>query len=482
PIVFGIKRNNRTFTVNQAISRGICSKSNVSALTVTRRRLRGARFKLGRRNNTNAYAYLSRASGSDSLRVKVRQAAERATSVTVNSDCSPTGNATNLGIQIGSQSEGIVLRAGSIGDVDADGMPDSLDSDVDGDSVINNYDGDFEAGNLPGTFYVFSNLKTGIENTLNSNVGDEPTQDDIDTLLQSTSKLAMEIKGNGDNGDVSELFCGNLTYCSAGGTGTLGEEATAFPGTPGGENDTDSDGLGEMSPQPPANDFQLKPGATSDELQAGDSFVQIVSGGGGETLKFFQKLNFVFLGTPAITQITIHPGKSDESTTQFSYPLANGAAGTNGNCILFEPSADDASLTFEITAYRPQRPGLEDLGEASFVDIGGSDVSIDIPNEPCSSNPCSVTRTPNVCPVSTYTESDDNLSIVGERMLDGASDSDADPAHTLRFTADIKSCLAGTSDTFDAGEQLDLGLQFRSVSDMAGSDNAAINLCFRRNP
>jgi hypothetical protein len=478
PILLAVKVGRSVVPVGRAISKGLCKRPGVVGYSVLRRSLKGAKFGVGTSevgdSSTESFLYLKRfkRSKSQSVSAALRAVADKRNTVSINGDCSPLGNALSLGV--GSIGESLGVRSSLKGDADNDGLPDSVDIDVDGDGILNPYD--LSTPTLPRNFYLFSNLKVGIEQTVNVNTGVTPTREQVDALLSNASTLAIEVVADNSLGEVSELDCGGLSYCTTGGTGSVDQSRVPFPGPLGGSFDTDADGNGTIE-KGSTNDFQLRTGAGLAEINAGDTFVQEVTDSSGRSANYFARLAFVFKGTPALKSLTVN---SDSTrSTNFSYPIAEGGEGTPGNCInVSEDTAGDLRLSFE--AWRPQRKGVPALGEGEWVDIGGSEITIDIPNKPCSSAACSVIRSPNNCGISSYSTSDPNLSVSTGRLMDGSGDVSSSSTNTLSFILDLKACLAESGDSLDVGEEVNLDLQFRSVSSQGGSDNAAVKFCIRR--
>ncbi len=388
--------------------------------------------------------------------------------VSVDDSCLPAGNGLSEGL--GSATT-VATRAAKLSiDQDGDGLFDGFDSDIDGDGVLNNFDSGFTI--VSGSFRVFSNLKVGIENTLNVNAfGREPTRAEVDTLTNGTT-LAIEVKATGT--DVSELNCKSLGYCSAGGTGQVLGTTNSFPGTAGGTFDSDSDGNGTITAGS-TGDFQLDTNLSAfNELNAGDGYVQTVSNSSGTLSSLYvASLQFAYRATPALKSLIIDP-TGTPSTYNFSYPIAAGSAGTPSNCISVTPNSD-GKIFFDVTAWRPQRKGIAFLGEADFVDLGNSIISVDIPNAPAISSSIPGAG-PGLCPAATYTTSDTNLSASAEGLQDSAGDKDASVANTLSFRFELTECLAKNGSTLDAGEEVKLDLQFRNSI----GDNAAVAFCVKR--
>ena len=378
------------------------------------------------------------------------------------SSAKPIGNALNLGVVENTLS--VANTKNLVLDADRDGVPFQYDSDRDNDELLNNYDS--SDGN-PASVSVaavsvkevrmFSNLKLGIESSLNHNAS-ALTSTQIDSALSAAGTLAIAVVGDESAGDETELDCGALSYCSAGGTGSSNTQA--FP-----ENfDADSDGLGLVT-KGPTGDFQLVHGATSSEISAGDTIEEVVTETDSSVTRVPGMLNFVFNSTPALKSLVVDGG----ATYNVTYPATSGMQGSPGNCFQV-PASGDVVLTLE--AWRPQKPGA-----SGYVDIGGSLLTIDLPNPPCVASGlggCSGTG-PGNCSAGSYSTVDTNLTVNSNGLQDSFTDSVSDSANTFSFTVNITSCLGAAS--FNSGERLYVDLQARSPE---YGDNAAQKFCIER--
>ncbi|MCB0319432.1 MAG: hypothetical protein KDD60_00820 [Bdellovibrionales bacterium] len=472
PVVVAVKpAGKRMMTVSKALEKGLCA--NASGITVIKRNASNLEFELVEEEGAVVYSRLKsfrvKTSRPDRL-TRLSLLVDRKSTTVLDENCAPVGNARNSGY-LGRAIQADFISLATDGDADSDGMPDAFDSDTDSNGILNPFDTSFVR--LPRSFYVFSNLKVPLERTVNSNTGVTPTSDEVNTLLKDFMTLAMEVKADSGAGEESELDCGSLSYCSTGGTGKIAGTSTNFPDNV----DSDSDGLGTMT-KGSTGDLQLLTGAELADINNGDLFKQVVTDATAGVVSFFQKLDFVFKSTPAIKSITVNPTSTSPApvTTEMTYPITEGAPGTATNCIQVAPGDDD-DIQLEITAWRPQRRGFAPIGETGdFYDIGKTEITIDIPNPPAES----AVRTPHNCGVSTYTESDDNLSTDSGELRDEAFDGIADPANVVVFTVNVTNCLAESADTLDVGESVSLDLQFRSVTSGDGSDNAAVRFCIER--
>lgn len=477
PTVLAIKKGKKVYSVSSARKKGICDDDGAVALTVAKKTFPDSKYAFLTLNGETATAYLKGGTKKAPLKTLLKKVDKSVTASLLDSSCNLEGNAANQGLSSNSGSSSLgILADDNSGDSDSDGLPDLIDSDADNDGVFNNYDSDFDSATE--NFHVFTNFKVQIENTINTNTGVTPTKSELDSLMASTTTVAMEVKADETNDEESELDCGDLSYCSTGGTGSVGfgSEQSDFPGVAGGTLDPDSDGDGTME-KGGTGDFQLRTGAASDEIAGGDTFTQIVTDADGKETEYLASLQFVFASTPALKSLTLNPGDSSEATTTFSYPLNSSSPGTTNNCISVTENTD-GDVVLRIVAWRPQRPGVEAAGEGDYVDIGNSRIGIDIPNPPCTlggGGGCSGSFSGR-CVAANYSTSDSNLSIGSELLTDLKADSDADPANTFTFDINVTDCLATGSETLDSGESLFLDLQ---LSNDVG-DNSAVKFCVQR--
>lgn len=375
----------------------------------------------------------------------------------------PTGIAANGLTPItsrGAASKGVGIKVDST-DSDGDGLVAPLDVDDDGDGILDNYDKD---ASVPAStsFKVFSNLKLNIDQSINQQTTGLSTTA-IDQAIQATQSLAIQVAGAST--DSVELDCGTLGYCSSGGTGRANNQP--FPGTAGGSVDPDSDGLGTIT-RGPTGDFQLQTGATFSTIASGDTFIQKITDAAGAVTEVPGILNFYFVSNPAVRSVAVNEGAA-QNIDYSAAPIL----GSGSNCISVPPG----DVRLNLTGYRPQRAGVTTAGEGSFVDIGGSLITIDVPNGPCSLTSIGCTSTgPGNCVGSAYSTTDPNLTINGNGLVDGKGDQDTSATNTYSFTVDLSACLnnaPGGAIAWPAGTSLFVDLQFRS----SDGDNAAQKFC-----
>ncbi len=468
--------NNKNKVAMQVVSK-YCTKgtsgSNKNKYVVcTRKNLVNTEFKagasLGLLANVKSKALVASLTGANYSNAVVTSTAATA------SNYVPVGIASK-GLSATSHSAGAVslraaaklgIRAAS-DDEDKDGLVDAVDADNDGDGTLDNYDSDESTTSSATSFNLFSNLKLSIDQSINYQTTGLSTSQ-IDTAMQSVQTLAIQVAGSGAS--TVELDCGSLGYCSSGGTGTaLG--SGSFPGTAGGALDPDSDGFGTISAGP-TGDFQLQTGATSSTISAGDVLIERVTTSGVET-KIPGMLNFVFASNPAIKSVQVN----SDTAQNIDYTVTP-KLGSSSNCISV-PNSGTVALT--LVGYRPQRPGVSTAGEGAYVDIGGSLVTIDIPNG------ASVTGTggtgPGNCRAASYTPASGETNLVADAngLKDNFVDADTSASNTYSFVINVTDCMTNATSgpfSWNAGEKLFVDLQFRSSQ----GDNAAQKICLQRLP
>ena len=361
-------------------------------------------------------------------------------------------------------SEGVPGPTSGGGDTDSDGVPNALDVDSNGNGVLDNVDP--EAPTPPG-FGVFSQMFLTIDQTVNADAA-AVTPDQIDAAMKS--KLRLVFTSIADN---TELDCGGLPYCSAGGTGTR----ISGPDGPGGTVDpfptccdTDGNGFGTISGSttgPTGAEFHLAPNASSSEIGSGDTMIERVTSDAG-TKEIPGALNFVFNTIPALKEWA---SGTATTPTPVSYPVAANGPGTQSNPL---PITKDAggNYTLTMTFWRPQRRAIGGAGEGSTtVDIGGLSYDVNIPNAggPAPPSPGSPPVSPQCGPASLST-SDPHLSVSSEgngqigRLSDNAPDAPSDPANVITFTVNLTKCLADKGTTIAAGQTFNMDVGANSLS------------------
>jgi hypothetical protein len=378
----------------------------------------------------------------------------------------PIGNGRNFGLVRSTARS----TPGAGRDRDLDGVPDAFDIDINGDLVLN---GIGNAGSssahpagvsavAPGSPFQ-STLRLTVEETVNENAS-AVTTGDIDTALVNHLQVFKGIP----EGDLVELDCGGLTYCSSGGTGEVPQgppsPALPFPSC----CDTDGNGFGTIrgSGAPPVfsgplgDEFHLNPKATSAHIGSGDSIIERVTTGGTLT-ETPSTIPFVFTSVPALVSFTDGSGASGTLT----YPAPTNGLGTHNNPIQLKKDPG-GHYVLTGTFWRPQRKGVAGAGEADSIDIGGLLYSITAQVQGSMPVPGQSMQ----CPASSLSTTDPNLTIESEGggsigdFSDHASDVASSPANTFTGTVDLSGCLAAKGITLVLGNRITVGIEARAGS------------------
>ncbi|MEA2393428.1 MAG: hypothetical protein QOJ82_1319 [Solirubrobacteraceae bacterium] len=384
--------------------------------------------------------------------------------------------------------------AGNGRDQDQDGIPGAFDVDDDGDLILDNVDragararvaqvgpppgepgkpGPGQPGQpgqpgapgqpagAPTDFRVFSNLKLGIESSINANAG-SVTDAMIDEAVSRNATLAMQVP----QADSVELDCGGLVYCSKGGTGRV-LQAGAFPDA----YDDDNDGFGTLT-RGATGDFQLGVGATAAQIGSGDAFIEHVTTGSTVT-QLPGVLNYVFSTTPSLVRWADGSGAAGEIPAA-RFPQMPGSS----QAPLTLTPAGDGRIVATLTFWRPQRKAIEGSGEGTgWIDIGLLGYGADIPNGPSAGGPGAPGGAGSGrCDGGAYGAGGPGLSVDGDQVRDGQADRPADPANTVTFSVDLTRCLQNGGVAWNPGEVLAVDIQARS----SYGDNAAQKIFFKR--
>lgn len=249
-------------------------------------------------------------------------------------------------------------------------------------------------------------------------------------------------------GQPTELDCGGLSYCSAGGTGFFFTRSQPFPS----QFDDDADGFGSMEPVPgfregqdglglirtvdPSTVFGLAPLAGDSEIKAGDVYIERI-GGGAQTERPIT-LGSIFGTLPALAAWT--DGGPETSDVTIDYPVPEGGKGTESNGYVVSPD-EDGNRVLTLSIWRPQRPAIPNSGEGSgWIDIGG--LTYTVVGKTAEQN-----RRLFGCNTSSYSTEDDNVSVTPDGLLDSAADEPVNVDNTLTFTVNLTECLADSGIT-----------------------------------
>jgi hypothetical protein len=340
-------------------------------------------------------------------------------------------------------------------------------------------------------------LFLSIDQTLNIDAAGV-TQAEVDATLQARLDLLLT---SVPAGDLVELNCNGLSFCSPGGSGQAQMEGLPQTGPPQlsafGYYQIDpfpsasldpATGFGELvGPAVPtgllgmdpngSHEFNLDPNATAANIGSGDVAAEVVTAN-GVTTQIPITLGFVFNTVPALASYADSAGDSATIT----YPDTSGL-GTNNNPIKLAAGANgDVAVTF--TVFRPQRTGVPGAGEPAYMDLGHLGYTIGYGNGgPAGGAGLHLINTlGGSCSTASYSNLSPTLSLAGAGqggfgpvqgtswLIDAANDQPAAPANTISFTVDLTKCLAdGGNSAFPIGQPVGLGLDAESQS---SSDHA----------
>jgi hypothetical protein len=377
------------------------------------------------------------------------------------------------GVPIGAGNFGRVRSkntgGGVPGDLDRDGVSDPLDIDDDGDLVLDEFDIDtnpLKQGTRAGAASEAQAAQAGGEFNMNSwtdmgggiNANAPGVDDaDIDAALKAKGRLNLGPgfpPPAGSAGYTSgELDCGELSYCSAGGTGEkeifqvglpdpdLGPPTEPFPAP--GETFGSFD---KSSPGSPKGflTLRLKPNATSDEIRAGDVLIARTKTSAGSQFEFATTLDDVFATTLALGSYT------DELWTTHEVPYPS-----PGDLPVVDGPDADSDVEVTLNFWRPQRRSIPEEvppGGARWIDIGGLEYFAGVV----------FGGGGGFCPQNSYSESDPNLSPGtatgppggGPVLADSVPDQPANPDNTFTYTINLSQCVASNGGSFDPGVPL----------------------------
>jgi hypothetical protein len=343
-----------------------------------------------------------------------------------------------------------------------------------------------------------SQLFLSIDQTLNLDAAGV-TRAEVDATLQARLDLLLT---SVPTGDLVELNCNGLSFCSPGGSGQVQMEGLPQTGPPQlsafGYYQIDpfpsasldrATGFGELvGPAVPtgmlgsdpngSHEFNLDPNATAANIGSGDVAAEVVTTN-GVTTQVPITLGFVFNTVPALASYTDSAGDSGTIT----YPDTSGL-GTNNNPIKLAAGANgDVTVTF--TVFRPQRTGVPGAGEPAYMDLGHLGYTIGYGNGgPAGGAGLHLVNTlGGSCSTASYSNPSPTLSIGGAAqggfgpvqgtswLIDAADDQPAAPANTISFTVDLTKCLSdGGNSAFPVGQPVGMGLDAASQS---SSDHAS---------
>ena len=358
--------------------------------------------------------------------------------------------------------------------------------------------GETDAATLSPVSPWASQLFLSIDQTLNLDAAGV-TQAEVDATLQARLDLLLT---SVPTGDLVELNCNGLSFCSRGGSGQAQMEGLPQTGPPQlsafGYYQIDpfpsaslapATGFGELvGPAVPTgmlgsdpnggHEFNLDPNATAAKIGSGDVAAEVVTTD-GVTTQIPITLGFVFNTVPALASYTDSAGDSGTIT----YPDTSDL-GTNNNPIKLAAGANgDVNVTF--TVFRPQRTGVPGAGEPASMDLGHLGYTIGYGNGgPAGGAGLHLVNTlGGSCSTASYSDPSPTLSLGGAAqsgfgpvqgtswLIDAANDQPAAPANTVSFTVDLTKCLTdGGNSAFPIGQPVGMGLDAASQS---SSDHAS---------
>jgi hypothetical protein len=337
-----------------------------------------------------------------------------------------------------------------------------------------------------------SQLFLPIEQTINADAAGI-TKAEIDATLQAKLDLLLT---QVPSGNLVELNCNGLSFCSRGGSGqaqmeglsqtSSGPQLSAFgyyqlTAFPSGSLDGAS-GFGELvGPDVPhgllgsdpggGQEFNLDPRATSSQIGSGDVATELVTNN-GTTTQVPLTIGFVFNTVPALASYSDSAGGSGT----LSYPDVTGA-GTVQHPLLVAAGAD-GDVVVRFTVLRPQRTGVAGAGESAFEDIGHLGYTIGFGNGgPAGGAGLHLVNTlGGSCSTGSYSGLAASLSlgsggggfgpVSGTSWLtDSSADEPANAQSTLSFTVNLSECLTDAGNPgFPVGQPVGLSLQAASQS------------------
>jgi sRNA-binding protein len=412
------------------------------------------------------------------------------------------GATAATGVPIGAGNFGRVraaeLGSGAPGDLDRDGVPNALDIDDDGDLVLDNLDPSpsgagassssafarvSQAGQqfASGDFVVSPLMTEGLFQAANANMPGL-TDAQIEAALPTTGDLHISTSPV----ESSELDCGQLVYCTLGGTGTIWDaippisdpsEWLHFPEC----CDPDGDGMGSVVPAPPesvaARDggfgvVRFRHGARSDQIRSGDVLIQrIKTAPGSPEEALVATVQYVFVTTPALVSFSDGQGTS----VTIPYPVSHGDPGSVPEHPYPVKAGPDGHVVLTLTGWRPQRkPIPTETGD--WIDMGGLNYVMSAYTESLG---------PFGCGQSYYSSTDPNLvpaeTFFGGGFRDLSSDRPANPSNTFSYRLDLTGCLGSKGVSFEPGEVRDLKFE-AGTSQPNAWDNASVQIYLERAP
>lgn len=450
PLVLAVKKGKVVKPFTAASAGGFCSSGSPRVVLATSKKTKGAlNIEV---NPTLGVAYAKKVAADQKKNLTKGVSAEAA------SNCVPGGlsNAEAQAVRVR-------MLAGTPEDVDGDGssnqndvdddddgLSDTFDPDNDDDGIIDDADPDNNDADRGGHLFYFQQLHMDRDASFHPKL-QTVTTEMIDSALQTHGGLALEVK----SGTKVELNCGaaegstgqGLPWCSAGGTGRSLEpfpNGAEFPE----EFDSDGNGKAEITAGP-SQDLQLAPGASSSQIQPGDTFIEEVSEGSVVT-KYVGVLNSVVHTVPGVVSITTGAG-----TFTLDYPATATSVGTYADPVLV-PASGDASITVNVFPPLYQTAaGRVVPGVLTFI--------TNLPNGPCNYNAQTQTcpggngSGPGLLPGSLYSNPSSGWEIAPDGVRSNTIDKTVEESQALSYTVNLTG--SGGVTGWDSGEYLTVPIQ-----------------------
>lgn len=318
--------------------------------------------------------------------------------------------------------------AGSLppgGDPTHVGIVTAFNADVTGAGVPNNENAASAQASGNG---LFTEIYQPLEMSVNADaVGVTPAQ--ISDIVKQDLRLDFYLDSHAAGGaSVSGVTvdCGALAYCAnPTGTATVTNSGNTT-GPAGGRWDGT---VPANAHSPGVFSTQIAPNVGTDQIHPGDVFLVHYQTPSGDVIQP-TTLTTYFLTVPAVGSYDAGAGAQP-----ISYPVAQGAPGTNGNPIRM--NAGKLTLSF----WRPQRAALPGEG-GSFVDIGHLHYGIPI-STPSGETGCGAQYYSGLSPTLQIDQSSqDSFYNTIFPLQDGAADAPANQGNQVTFTIDLAGCMA----------------------------------------
>lgn len=463
PLVLGIKKGKNVKPFQAAVSSSFCSSGTPRVVLTTRKKVNGVL-------NIEVDPSLGVAYSKKVLKDQKKNLTQGASGEAA-SNCLPRGlsgagaqSLASVAAKVVTSSTQDVDNDGVSNqndvDDDDDGLSDAFDPDNDNDDVIDDSDTDNNDRNQVQRLFYFQQLHLDREDWYHPRFQIVSTEM-IDNALKAHGGLALEVKSGG----TVELDCGELPWCSEGGSGRSREpypNGLKFPE----EMDSDEDGRAEITAGG-SGDLQLLPGASSGEIQPGDTFIEEVTDSSSQVTRYVGVLNSVVHTVPGIVSIT-----TGVANYSFDYPATSSSIGTRSNPVLV-PATGDVNIT--VTVYPPlykTKAGSIIPGILTFI--------TNIPNGPCvldNSGQCvsgGAGSGVGLLPGTLYSNPSSGWQIVSDGVRSNTTDKISEEVDSVTYTVNLTG--SGGVTGWDSGESLMIPVQAMD----ANSTTSAHNVYFKR--